>query len=569
MKDVVVANEAVRGGAYRPPARAAHVDLVLDGNEGIPPELDVAGILAGGGEELLRRYPNAGRLEGLLAARHGVTREEVLVTAGADDAIDRCLRAFAGPERAVVAPKPTFEMISRYAALSRAEVQTVPWLRGPFPVEAFVAAGQGAGVLAVVSPNNPTGSVATSGDLAALSRAVPGSLLMVDLAYGDFADEDLTCPALELPNAVVLRSFSKSGGLAGLRVGYALGPSPIIAAMRAAGHPYSVSAPSLRLAEEMLVSRTADPAVYVVVARRERLALAQLCESLGLAALPSQGNFVCCESEQAGRVHAALFALGISVRGFAGRPGLDRLLRITCPGDEAQFARLCAALQTVMAPQAVLFDMDGVLADVSASYHEAIRAGAHKFGVEVTGAAIRAAKEEPGANNDWEVTRRLLSRAGVEIAIEQVRDAFEQAYQGTPAQPGLWTRESLIPEVKTLEALARRLPLGIVTGRPRGDAVRFLEQAGIGHLFRVLVCMEDAALKPDPAPVRLALDRLGVSRAWLLGDTPDDLTAARCAGVLPIGCLAPGSAVESYDRLQSAGAFRTITDVAQLTEMLP
>ena len=93
----------------------------------------------------------------------------------------------------------------------------------------------------MVSPNNPTGGVATRGDLDAVAEALPPStVLLLDAAYGDFADDDLTAHALERGDVIVLRSFSKAFGLAGLRVGYAAGPAHWIARLRVAGGPYPV-----------------------------------------------------------------------------------------------------------------------------------------------------------------------------------------------------------------------------------------------------------------------------------------------------------------------------------------
>lgn len=545
------------------------MDLVLDGNEGLAPPIDLAEVLAGAGSEGLRRYPKAGTLEALLARRHGLGAENVLATAGADDALDRCMRAYSGPGNPVVASRPTFEMVGRYAKLARAEVREVPWLDGPFPVQGFIeAAGSDAGVLAVVSPNNPTGLVARAEDLAALSAAVPEALLLVDLAYGDFADADLTDAALRLPNAVVLRSFSKAGGLAGLRTGYALGPEGTIAALRAAGQPYALSMPAIRVTEALLHRGNLDPAGYVAAARAERARLVSVLAELGLSPLPSQANFVCCVSPRAPWVHAGLMALGISVRRFAGREGMERFLRITCPGRSEDFGRLERALRTAIRPHALLFDMDGVLVDVSRSYHEAIIAAAAAFGVVVEPEKIRAAKQHPGANNDWVVTQRLLADAGCQVGLEQAKDRFEEAYQGGPGKEGLWTRETLIPARELLAALSERMPLGIVTGRPRHDAERFLERTGIGRFFAAVVCMEDGPLKPDPEPVRIALRRIGVERAWLVGDTADDLCAARGAGVLPVAFSAPGCGAAGTEGLRAAGAAAVLDSLDPLMEMI-
>ena len=92
-------------------------------------------------------------------------------------------------------------------------------------------------ILCVTSPNNPTGFVLNSEGLTHLSDQLPGCLLMVDEAYGEFVEEPLTLVALGLPNALVFRTFSKAYGLAGLRVGYVMGPEPLIATSSKAESP--------------------------------------------------------------------------------------------------------------------------------------------------------------------------------------------------------------------------------------------------------------------------------------------------------------------------------------------
>ena len=84
-------------------------------------------------------------------------------------------------------------------------------------------------------------------------------------------------------------------------------------------------------------------------------------------------------------------------------------------------------------------------------------------------------------------------------------------------------------------------------------------------LFGVVVCLEDAPIKPDPAPVRLALERLGVAHAWMIGDTPDDVRAARDAGVVPIGVPAPGETVAQVeDVMLRAGASICVGSVEEV-----
>ena len=110
----------------------------------------------------------------------------------------------------------------------------------------------------------------------------------------------------------------------------------------------------------------------------------------------------------------------------------------------------------------------------------------------------------------------------------------------------------------------------MVTGRPRADAALFLERQGIGSLFSALVCLEDGPDKPDPAPVNLARERLGRRRAWMVGDTVNDILAARAAGVLPLGVVPPGEKFARYpDLLTAAGAGRFLNRLSDLEEVLP
>jgi histidinol-phosphate aminotransferase len=549
--------------AYAPGRTACPVDLRLDGNEGRVPPRGLLDNLAARGPEVVRRYPDRADLESALAGRVGLDPAAVLVTAGADDALDRLCRAYLEPGRNLVVATPTFEMIPRYARLAGAEVRTTTWPRDGFPVDQVLALADGdTGIIAVVTPNNPTGLVASADDLKRLSEGAPGALLLVDLAYGEFADEDLMPTVLDLPNAVGVRSLSKAWGLAGLRVGWAAGPVDLIAPLRAAGGPYAVSGPSLQMA---LASLSEDAGVldFTVAIRREREQLAADLSSLGGQAVPSQGNFVYASFPDPAWVRDGLAGLGIGVRLFDAAPGPGPV-RISCPGNERDFGRLRDGLKTVLAPEALLFDMDGVLADVSVSYRRAILETAASFGETFTTSDVAEAKRKPGSNNDWVLTQGLLESRGVAVDLDAIVDRFQEIYLGLADQ------EQLIPDRALLERLADRLPLAVVTGRPGADARIFLERLGLVDLFRSVVCLEDAPGKPDPAPVNLAMASLGVSRTWLVGDTVNDVLAARAAGVVPLGVVPPGEDFPGYrELLIRAGAGRVLESLSELEEVLP
>lgn len=571
MSELEPSSGVARITAYKVPRPNIPVDLYLHGNEGPAPPAAVLDAIDERGAGVLRDYPDAGELRALIAERHGVQPDRVIVTAGADDALDRICKAMLDPGRHMVLPEPTFVMFRRFAALAGGEVVSVPWESETYPTEAVLEAiGPDTAIVAMVTPNNPTGAVASEDDLRRIAEAAPHALIVVDHAYVEFTHHDLTQVALELPNAIVTRTMSKAWGMAGLRTGYAIGQPQVIEWLRTAGLPYPVSGPSLAFVSRRLADGEDAISDFVTQVRYERGRLETILETHGVDVSPSQGNFVFGRLSDALWLRDALAGMGIMVRAFPGEDLLDDAVRISCPGDADKTERLEHALRTIFAPEAILFDLDGVIADVSHSYRDSIIATAESFGVEIDHDDIAEVKAAGDANNDWVVTQRLLEQCGVEADLEDVTERFEEIYQGTEDEPGLRRTESLLVEPAYLEGLGEHHKLGIVTGRPRKDAERFLQEHDIARFFEAVVCMEDAALKPDPEPVELLLEQLGAERAWLLGDTPDDARAARGARVLPIGVVAPGHDTEVLTpALTRAGAARVLERVDQLEELLP
>ena len=381
---------------YTVPRHPASITLRLDGNEGAPPSPRVLESLSTLTPESLQRYPSPRPLEAELARRFGVPPGSVLVTAGGDEGLMRICRAFLGPGRNFVMPEPSFEMIRRYATGTGAEVRSLPYPSDGYPTDNVIAAcDEHTAMVAVVSPNNPTGGVISSEDLQRLSAALPQVMLMVDLAYTEFSDCDLTQTALTLPNAVVFRTFSKASGLAGLRLGYAMGSERWIDILRSAGLPYPVSSPALRLADAVLneVESTENDIAQIKNARRR---ITEALQRAGLTVYPSQGNFVFARGTDGTWWRDAMAGLGIGIRAWPGDDSLGDAIRISCPATSQETDIVCRAIATVAQPQAILFDMDGVLADVSRSYRVAIQQTAGRFGVEVTPTDIEQIKAGGG-----------------------------------------------------------------------------------------------------------------------------------------------------------------------------
>lgn len=537
--------------------------LDLSRNEGDRPPEDVLSAVAHRVPDLLRDYLEPDGLEADLAEMLGVSPDRVIVTTGGDDGLDRVFRAFVTAGQTVTYPVPTFEMIPAFARMAGAETREISYDWGRLPVDQLAEAGEeGASLVAIISPDNPTGTAAAPAELVELAnRLSPDVTLLVDQAYVEFGDEDPSNELLGYPNVVLVRTLSKAWGLAGLRVGYAVSTPARIAAMRTVGGPYPVSSLGLELARTRLSLGSSRMKTFVAETRVRRERLAGLLRSMGAEPVPSQANFVTSRFRQPGFVADGLAALGIRVRRF---PHLPEHLRITVPRSDAEMERLERACQALTGPDALLFDMDGVLADVRDSYRAAILETCAAFGVGIQPEDIARAKARGNANDDWALTWELLRDAGVEASLPEVTERFEGFYQGTEETPGFHSRESPILPSGALGEAAHRFRLGIVTGRPRGDATRFLSQHDLEDLFEVVICREDAPLKPNPAPVRMALARLGASSAWFFGDTPDDMRAAVAAGVVPVGVIPPGGGDVERNALAEAGAVASVEPAAAL-----
>ncbi len=339
---------------YVPPARDPRIRWFLDANEGRPSEAALAALAGAAAMETARRYPRTADLEADIAARPKAGYEplppsRVLVTAGGDDAIARACRVFLKPGDTLVVFEPAFEMYAIGARLSGARTVGVPWPPGePFPLETAIGTARScrAAAVALVNPANPAGGLASPEETLELMDALPDTSVWVDGAYADFSRTDSMAAALSRPNGLALRSFSKTYGLAGLRVGWAAGTPETIAALRAAGDPFPVSGPSLAAARAAR-SPEGEARTERIVARlvRERDTLYRLLGDLGARPYPSETNFVLARVRNPSGLKESLAARGIAIRAYPGRPGLESMIRISGPADREGFGELVRALR--------------------------------------------------------------------------------------------------------------------------------------------------------------------------------------------------------------------------------
>ncbi|HRU04763.1 MAG TPA: histidinol-phosphate transaminase [Candidatus Brocadiia bacterium] len=282
----------------------------------------------------LRLYPDplASAVRERAARRHGVTPDRVLVGNGSDDLLTIVMRSFVDPGQAVAYATPTYSLYGVLAGIQGGVLRTAPYTREFTLPEALFAPG--AAVTLVASPNSPSGTVTPIAELRRLARAVSG-VLVVDEAYVDFAETDCMSLASEAENVIVLRSFSKSFALCGLRLGYAVASRALIAGMMKVKDSYNVN----RLAAVAGAAALDDmgwmrSSAEKVKATRRRLT--EALEGMGWFVYPSQANFVLARapgSVSAKAVYEGLKAKKVLVRYFA-QPMIDDCLRISVGTDE-------------------------------------------------------------------------------------------------------------------------------------------------------------------------------------------------------------------------------------------
>ena len=267
----------------------------------------------------------------------GVAADWVLAGNGSDDLLTMLFRAVAGPGRAVAYPSPTYVLYRTLSAMQEAPVIEAPFDADyRFPVDALITAD--AALTLVANPNSPSGTLVQLDDLDRLAAGLDG-LLVVDEAYVAFASSDALPLIRSHDNVLVLRTLSKSHGLAGLRLGFAVGQPAVLAGLTKVKDSYNVDAVAMTVGASALRDTVYTAEVVArIIATRTHLVAA--LEQRGFRVWPSQANFVLARpvDGDARRLHAGLDARGVLVRYF-DEPGLDDCLRITVGTDE-EHARL-------------------------------------------------------------------------------------------------------------------------------------------------------------------------------------------------------------------------------------
>ncbi len=287
----------------------------------------------------------------------GLTPAHIGLFNGVDAAIHAVFHAFGAPGERLLTTSPTFGYYTPCARMQGMAIEAIPYGLPDFgfPLEAISAAlgepGTGAGgprILLICNPNNPTGTRLAPERILELTAAAPHTLVVVDELYEAFTGDSVLPIAdfVAAPNLLVLRSLAKTAGLAGLRIGFAIGAPALVERVGRVCGPYDVNSFAVTAAHAALADQAyVDAYVAEVLRARDRL-LGQLRQT-GVRHHAAGGNYLLLWPRRpAAAVEADLRQAGILVRSMAGKPLIDGSLRVSL-GTDAQMERFWQAYRRI------------------------------------------------------------------------------------------------------------------------------------------------------------------------------------------------------------------------------
>lgn len=295
----------------------------------------------------LRVYPSprADALRAKAAEVFGVTPDMVMAGNGSDDLLTILVRAFVGEGETIAIPSPTYGLYDTLAAIQGSRIVHLPY--GPAWELPAGLASQGAKLVFVASPNNPSATLAARDEVLAIAAA-RSCIVVVDEAYTDFSGASLIPAIAEHPNLVVIRTFSKSYSLAGARLGLLFGNAALVAELMKVKDSYNVNG----LSQALGVAALSDqPYVKALIARtlEERAYLERELAGFGFRWPASSANFLLVDvgsRERAQQLYRGLKERRILVR-YWDRPRLAESIRITV-GTHEQNEALIAGIRQIL-----------------------------------------------------------------------------------------------------------------------------------------------------------------------------------------------------------------------------
>jgi len=299
----------------------------------------------------IERYPDQFDLIRAVAERTGVAQNQVVLGNGSNDVLDLIARVFLAPGRSAVFAQYAFAVYPLATLSTGAELISTPAKNYGHDLDAMLAAIRpDTRIIWIANPNNPTGTFLPYPELRAFLEAVPSDVVVVlDEAYNEYLPPaeriDTAGWIKDFPNLVVLRTFSKIFGLAGLRIGYALASVAVADLMNRIRQPFNVNNLALAAAVAALDDHLFVAESYELNRRGMEQLVAGL-KRLGLEHIPSHGNFVTFKIADAAAINQKLLKQGVIIRPIGGY-GLPDWLRVTI-GSEPENARFLEALEKAL-----------------------------------------------------------------------------------------------------------------------------------------------------------------------------------------------------------------------------
>jgi histidinol-phosphate aminotransferase len=337
---------------YVPGEQPKMANLVkLNTNENpFAPSPEVEKVLRNFSIERMRRYPDP-RADGLrcaVAERNKIQKENVIVGNGSDDILTMIFRAFTSPDKPMAMLYPSYSLYAELAAMQGAEVIRVPLSEKTFELpDELLSIVQKANLLMITRPNAPTGNSFDFARVKNICEKFDG-IVVIDEAYADFAQDNCMELAKTLPNVIVMRTFSKSYALAGLRLGYAVSSEKIIEGLMKLKDSYNVD----MLSQEIAIAAYNDTGYFsrrVSEVKEMRAYLKNELEALGFYCVDSSSNFIFAmpPDEDGERCFKLLRDEAVIVRYFSADV-TKKYVRITI-GNPAENARLLEVLKGIYA----------------------------------------------------------------------------------------------------------------------------------------------------------------------------------------------------------------------------
>jgi histidinol-phosphate aminotransferase len=550
---------------YRLPLISRKSKIRLDLNEspfGCSPKVMEA--IKSVGHEDISTYPEYQTLMEKIANYFEIKSENVLLTNGADDAIRCIIETYVEEKDEVMIPEPSYSMFDIFCKIRGAKILKVPCDKDlSFPTEKLLSQiNERTRMIVLSNPGNPTGTSIKEGDLIKILKK--GKIVLLDETYWHFAKKNYTNQIKEFDNLFVVQTFSKIFGIAGLRLGFLISDEENIKNITKVALPFAVNSLAVRagiaaLSDKKFVERV------VKEMEKEKRFLCQELEKFGnvLKVHKTDTNFLLVDFGEFGNeMHKKLADKNVLVRRMDGYSVLNGFLRITVGKREDNLA-LLGAIEEAIPLKAILFDMDGVLVDVSSSYRLAIKETANHFLKEdVSPDEIEELKRK-GYNNDWDLTEAIMRSHGLKVPRDEIIKKFQELYLGKNFDGFIKNERPLISS-GVLKKLKKDYRLAIVTGRPKTEAEHALNVFEIRKYFDAVIAMEDVS-EGKKEGIDLVLKKFKEKRGLYLGDNVDDVKAAISSGMIPVG-VSSSDATEKI--LKKAGAKYVIRDVKEIIKIL-